>query len=91
MFFEIVVALGGGVAAAPRGRGRGVRGSKKKRAGPNVAILDMDWRPEPPTPSSNALPWGWRRMRAIRKTCSIASRNITRGIGDLDSPLCSSR
>eukprot|EP00962_Isochrysis_galbana_P020202 scaffold5892_cov112-Isochrysis_galbana.AAC.17 len=40
-----------------------------------------DWRPEPPTPSSNALPDGWRSTREMRQTCPRASSKSTSDIG----------
>ena len=52
-----------------------------------VASRVMDWRPLPPTPSSSALPPGWRMMRLMRDTCSMASRNMTSFMGVLLSAL----
>ena len=53
----------------------------------NPASRVSDCRPEPPTPSSSAFPWGWRSTRDTRDTCSMASRNMTSFIGVLDSAL----
>lgn len=35
--------------------------------------------PDPPTPTSMALPRGWRRIRAMRMMCSMASMKNTAG------------
>jgi len=43
----------------------------------NVAIFESDYLPDPPTPSSNALPSGYRMILAILEMCSQASKNIT--------------
>ena len=43
--------------------------------------------PEPPTPSSSALPSGREMTRHTRETCSMASRNITRFMGALVTEL----
>ena len=50
-----------------------------------------DCRPEPPTPTSIALPRSCRRMREMRTRCFIASSKNTRFIGDDESMLLSSR
>ena len=39
-----------------------------------------DWRPEPPTPRSSALPSGCRMTREMRATWPTASTNMTSGI-----------
>ena len=67
----------GGGEGAERGRIGGV----KPRVGPaphlsrpqmNAARRAKDCLPEPPTPTSSALPRGLVRMRLMRHTCSIA-------------------
>ena len=47
--------------------------------------------PEPPTPTSIALPRGWRRMRAILVACSAASLKKTRFMVLVEEKLYSSR
>ena len=41
------------------------------------AMRVRDCLPDPPTPTSMALPRGWRRMRLMRVMCSTASRKKT--------------
>mmetsp|Transcript_9193 Transcript_9193/g.38628 ORF Transcript_9193/g.38628 Transcript_9193/m.38628 type:complete len:250 (-) Transcript_9193:487-1236(-) len=54
----------------------------------NVASLASDCLPEPPTPTSIALPRGRSRMRVTRVTWSMACSNSTKSITAFDS-LCS--
>ena len=46
--------------------------------------------PDPPTPTSNALPWSRRMMRCMRVRCSSASSKNTRFIGFCSSLYSSS-
>mmetsp|Transcript_6072 Transcript_6072/g.20251 ORF Transcript_6072/g.20251 Transcript_6072/m.20251 type:complete len:234 (-) Transcript_6072:2748-3449(-) len=52
-----------------------------------AASLVRDCLPDPPTPRSNAFPRGNEITRHTRDTCSIASRNITRFMGDVVTEL----
>lgn len=53
--------------------------------------LVSDCLPVPPTPTSRAFPRSWRIMRAIRETCSMASRKNTSFISLEEFMLKSSR
>lgn len=58
---------------------------------PLLNYLVSDCLPVPPTPTSRAFPRSWRIMRAIRETCSMASRKNTSFISLEEFMLKSSR
>jgi hypothetical protein len=51
----------------------------------NVASLDKDYFPEPPTPTSKACPWELAIILEILHVCFIASSKRTRSMTALVS------
>ena len=56
----------------------------------NAAMRVRLWRPEPPTPTSSALPSSCRMTREMRQMCSAAYRNSTRSMRVLETAGCKS-
>mmetsp|Transcript_61286 Transcript_61286/g.162228 ORF Transcript_61286/g.162228 Transcript_61286/m.162228 type:complete len:248 (-) Transcript_61286:144-887(-) len=56
----------------------------------DAASRESDWRPEPPTPASSALPKGSLITRSTRQMCSIAKGKSTSSMGVLEMALKSS-